>query len=346
MSQQLTDLLTLDLANVVIEKEKEEQAGDTKAFRSRISVIYPNGQVGPLLIMGPQNLERGEDKGCMSFGIQENRDKTSNRLTGYSMAVSLSELNTSNSEYEPSEEQAEWLEKFDALCAHIQTMLIDNYDQYTKLRIVAGDTGKKKKQLTEEELMLRRGALLNELKKVKDPLYRKDSKSGETTGATLYPKIIERKPKKNSEGVEIGQRKMLSVFYEWNSDTVIENPLQSFLTKKKEEGGELMLCRIRPAIKLDSIYFGSKVSFQIKLWEAEIQKIETQHRRVIPRPKFGGRLKTQDSEDPRNTPHITPVSETSHTEEVEDTGSLGDATETVTKPVAKPSRRPRPKKTE
>lgn len=87
--------------------------------------------------------------------------------------------------------------------------------------------------------------------------WKRDPHTGENDpqGPTLYPKLIVSK----KDGNEV----IKSLFYD--ADT--QEPLDPMLLKKK-------YCYATSAVKIESIFIGSKISLQIKLWETELSLLD------------------------------------------------------------------------
>lgn len=87
-------------------------------------------------------------------------------------------------------------------------------------------------------------------------------------GPVLYPKLIE--SKKNN--------KIITGMFDSNGDDI--DPLS--LEKK--------FCWVKAAIKIESIYVGSKISLQVKVYEAEVRLVESGARRLLQRPRSDARV--------------------------------------------------------
>lgn len=104
---------------------------------------------------------------------------------------------------------------------------------------------------------------MNDLKKF-NPLYWKKEKGKVVpgTGPTLYSKLIISK----RDGVE----RVKSDFYDMDTQDQID-PMQ--LIGK--------YCYVRAAVKIESIFVGTKCSLQVKLWEAQVSLLEKGIRRLL-----------------------------------------------------------------
>lgn len=115
---------------------------------------------------------------------------------------------------------------------------------------------------------------MNDLKKF-NPLYwkREKGKIVDGTGPTLYAKLIA--SKKNN--------KIMSMFYNENEETI--DPL-ALLGK---------YCYVNAAIKIESIFLGNKISFQVKLYEANVRLMDGGMKPLMMRPKNVGLMLTSES---------------------------------------------------
>lgn len=109
----------------------------------------------------------------------------------------------------------------------------------------------------------------SDLKKFNPIFYKKDKESGDVASdalPTLYLKLVVSK--------KDGQEKILSDFYDITTGDNL-NPLE--IIKQ--------YCYATAAIKIESIFLGSKISFQVKLHEADIELIVPRNKkRLLPRP--------------------------------------------------------------
>ena len=153
---------------------------------------------------------------------------------------------------------------------------------------------------------------MNDLKKF-NPLYWKKDKGKvvEGTGPTLYAKLIVSKKQDN---------KIVTMFFDKN-DTEIQ-------------GLDLLgkYCWVNGAVKIESIFIGNKISFQVKLYEAEVEKMQTGMRRLLPRAKTSNRVLTKP------TSNKPPMGDDDDDDDDDEEGSLDDDDEddeVVPKPPTK-----------
>jgi hypothetical protein len=122
---------------------------------------------------------------------------------------------------------------------------------------------KNKEEIEQYELAM------NDLKKFNVLYYRREKgKIVEGTGPTLYAKLIASKK----------HNKILSMFF--NTDSEPLDPL-TLLGK---------YCYVKAAIKVESIFVGNKISFQVKLYEAEVEMMDAGMKPLLSRPKVSTKL--------------------------------------------------------
>ena len=124
----------------------------------------------------------------------------------------------------------------------------------------------------------------SDLKKFNPIFYKKDKETGDIADdalPTLYIKLAISK----KDNVE----KILSTFYDKKTGSEI-NPLD--LLKK--------YCWTNAAIKFECIFIGSKISFQVKLYEADVELLNSGRKRLLPRPKAQLTVDVDDVDDGEN----------------------------------------------
>lgn len=154
----------------------------------------------------------------------------------------------------------------------------------------------------------------NDLKKF-NPLYWKRDKGRivEGTGPTLYAKLIQSKK----------LDKIVTMFF--NSEGVPLNPLE--LIGK--------YCSVRAAIKIESIFFGTKLSLQVKLYECEVKLLQSGMPRLLARGEDDGRLLNRA---PQVSSSFAKVSKPQASHDDDDTGSLKGDDELAAAPAPVPTR--------
>lgn len=101
----------------------------------------------------------------------------------------------------------------------------------------------------------------SDLKKL-NPLYFKKDEKGkvlDNVGPTLYAKLIQSKK----------HNRILTMLYDRNGNDV---DAMSLIGK---------YCYVKPAIKIESIFIGSKISLQVKLYESEVNMLENTMKRLL-----------------------------------------------------------------
>jgi hypothetical protein len=183
-----------------------------------------------------------------SFGVSENTSQETGKVNGYTFPLCLWNRDG------PSDEEKEWTDLFDRVVDRCVDHLIENREEIEMFELSRADLTKSK------------GGL--------NPLYWKKEKhtndQGKTvmrvvpgSGPTLYTKLIF--SKKND--------KFLSQFFDINDE-----PLNALDLMGK-------YCYTNAAIKIESIFIGSRISLQVKLYEAVVEPTSTGMRRLLARPK-------------------------------------------------------------
>lgn len=183
-----------------------------------------------------------------SFGVSENTSQETGKVNGYTFPLCLWNRDG------PSDEEKEWTDLFDKVVDKCVDHLVENREEIEMFELSRADLTKSK------------GGL--------NPLYWKKEKhtndQGKTvmrvvpgSGPTLYTKLIF--SKKND--------KFLSQFFDVNDE-----PLNALDLMGK-------YCYTNAAIKIESIFIGSRISLQVKLYEAVVEPTSTGMRRLLARPK-------------------------------------------------------------
>ena len=183
-----------------------------------------------------------------SFGVSENTSQETGKVNGYTFPLCLWNKDG------PTDEEQTWTDTFSEIVSKCIEHLIDVKDDIDMY------------DLTEADLKKAKGGL--------DPLYWKKEKhtnaQGKTvlrvvpgTGPTLYTKLIFSKK----------SNKFLSMFFDTNNE-----PLNALDLMGK-------YCFTNAAVKIESIFIGSKISLQVKLYEAVIEPTNTGMKPLISRPR-------------------------------------------------------------
>jgi len=139
-----------------------------------------------------------------------------------------------------------------------------------------------------------------------NPIYYKKNEDGEIaegSSPTLYAKLIV--SKKNN------QQKIITEFF----DGFTGNPIKALDLIGK-------YCYTKAVIKVESIFLGSKISLQIKLYEAEVNLINSGVKKLLRRPVVNTTVKVISSNitNPLNDDDSTPFNKNSRDDD--DVGSL------------------------
>jgi hypothetical protein len=152
-----------------------------------------------------------------------------------------------------------------------------------------------------------------DLKKLNCLYYRKEKgKVVEGTGPTLYAKLM----------VSKKLNKIVSMFFGKDGNTV--DPL-TLMGK---------YCYIRGAVKIESIFIGNKISLQVKLYEAEVELMQSGLKRLLSRPTPNPRVLTSTDANPLTADDLPMEELALGNDEDDGEGSL-DETEPTPEPVKK-----------
>jgi hypothetical protein len=215
-------------------------------------------------------------KKCFSFGVSENTSMETQTVNGWSFPICL---HTQNG---PTREETEWVKTFQEIVEVCKDHVMDNKEELDQFDLVRAQLGKIA------------SCLYIKKERYIDPATKKPKeKIADNAIPTLYAKLIY--SKKNE--------KFVTKFYDGNDNET--DPL-SLLGK---------YCYADCAIKLESIFIGSKISLQVKLYECNFELASTGMKRLLERPKADTRVLSQT---PQNA--STPLKE----DEDDDDGNLSD----------------------
>lgn len=217
-----------------------------------------------------------------SFGVSENTSQETGKVNGYTFPLCLW-----NRDGVTKAEKA-WTDTFTNIIDTCITHLVENREEIEMFELTRADLTKSK------------GGL--------DPLYWKKEKAvnekGKTvlrrvpgTGPTLYTKLIFSKK----------SNKFLSQFFDTNDE-----PLNAMDLMGK-------YCFTQAAIKIESIFIGSRISLQVKLYEAVVEPTSTGMKRLLGRPK--ARSKVLEHKSNMSAPPLD------DDDDDDDDGSIGDISE-------------------
>lgn len=241
---QLVDPFEFNPANVIFDDPAAESIPGQPGTNYRINLGYKNKDKteGNLII---------EFDACYCFGVSENLDKTTNTLNGFILPISLYDMNG------PTPKQQKVVE-----------VLCDLVSQC-------------KKQLLKDDVQALMGKydddkiIESDLRKV-DLIYwkKENGRPMKEKGGTFYPKLLWTKPReKNGKFVE---SKINTRFYKEDEVDEDGNPVEvdpiQYVGKK---------CMITAAVKIESIFIGTKIGIQAKVYEALVKEVETGPKRLL-----------------------------------------------------------------
>ena len=230
-----------------------------------------------------------------SFGVSENTSQETGKVNGYTFPLCLWSRDG------PTTEEKAWTDTFSNIVSKCVDHLVENREEIDMF------------ELTRSDLTKSKGGL--------DPLYWKKEKTtnekGKTvlrvvpgTGPTLYTKLIFSKK----------SNKFLSQFFDTN-----DQPMDAM---------ELMgkYCFTQAAIKIESIFIGSRISLQVKLYEAVVEPATSGMKRLLARPKAHSKV-LEHKASYSATPPLSGNNEDE--DEDDDDGSIGEDSDPEPVPESK-----------
>jgi hypothetical protein len=204
----------------------------------------------------------------------------------------------------------------DKINGYVMPLCLHNRDGASKEEKAWSDTFNNVVEACKEYLLSNREEIghydltMSDLKKF-NPLYIKKEKTGKPvdgTGPTCYAKLIIAKK----------QNKIISMFYDTDGEEI--DPMS--LLKK--------FCYVKAAVKIESIFIGSKITLQVKLYECEVRLADTGMKRMMKKRPEG-----QSTVVVSNT--VKPLDEKEKGNESDSEASVNDSEdEDESKPVVKP----------
>ena len=199
-----------------------------------------------------------------SFGVSENTSQETGKVNGWTLPLCMWSRDGA------TKNEKVWTDTFSKIISKCIDHLVDNREEIEMYELTRADLTKSK------------GGL--------DPMYWKKEKAvndkGKTVlrrvpgaGPTLYTKLIFSKK----------SNKFLSQFFDTNDE-----PLNALDLMGK-------YCFTQAAIKIESIFIGSRISLQVKLYEAVVEPTSTGMKRLLGRPKAHSKvleLKSNSSAPP------------------------------------------------
>ena len=178
-----------------------------------------------------------------SFGVSENLSQETKKITGHTFPLCLW------SGDKPTPEEKKWIDTFDEIVNCCIDHLLDNKEKIDKFDLERKDLTKTKGGLN---------PLYWKMEKITDENGKSSMRRVPDRGPTLYAKLICYKDK------------FLTKFHNMKDDKEIEP--KDLMNKG---------CHAECGIKIESIFIGSSISLQVKLYEANVEpKIEM--KRLIP----------------------------------------------------------------
>lgn len=233
MSTQLTNPCDFNVENIKFTKPETGSIpgnGPTINFH-RIRIGYKNddGTTGDL-VLATQKL--------FSFGVQENTDMNSGRVTGYSLPLCLHNKNGA------TDDEIKFVDTIRELVESCKDHLMNVKDEIGKYDLER-----------------------SELKKL-DPIYQKREKGKivEGKGPSLYPKLLISK--------KGGDMKIQTFF----TNGITNEDVDPLLLQKK-------YMHATCGIKIESIFVGTKISLQVKVYECLFDPVDTGMKRLLSKPK-------------------------------------------------------------
>jgi hypothetical protein len=257
---QLVDPFEFNPANVIFDDPAAESIPNQPGTNYRINLGYKNKDKteGNLIL---------EFDTCYCFGVSENQDKTTNTLNGYILPISLYDMNG------PTPKQQKVVEVLCDLVAQCKKQLLKDDVQammgkYDDDKIIESD--------------LRKVDLIYWKKENGRPMKEK--------GGTFYPKLLWTKAReKNGKFVE---SKINTRFYKEDEVDEDGNPIEvdpiQYVGKK---------CMVTAAVKIESIFIGTKIGIQAKVYEALVKEVESGPKRLLMfKPKTSSTVVSESKE--------------------------------------------------
>jgi hypothetical protein len=227
-----------------------------------------------------------------SFGVTENTSQETGKVNGYTFPICLWDRES------PTDQEKAWTETFDKIVERCVDHLIDNREEIEMFDLTKADLTKSKGGLN---------PLYWKKEKYTNPKGKTELRVVPGSGPTLYTKLIFSKK----------HDKFLSQFFDVNDE-----PLNALDLMGK-------YCFTTAAIKIESIFIGSKISLQVKLYEAVIEPQSSGMKRLLARPKAHN---SRVLEHQSNSSSAAPAVMLNEDDDVDDSGSLvGSDTEEVPK---------------
>ncbi len=243
----LVDPFEFNANNIVFDDPVAESIPGQPGTNYRINLGYKNSNgTDGMFILGFDN--------CYCFGVSENVDQASKKLNGYVAAISLFDMNG------PTNKQQKTVS------------VLSDIVQQCKKHILKDSTQEGLGKIDEEDKILE-----SDLRKINLVFWKKENgKPNPELGGTIYPKLIWSKSRIDSKSGKEIPSKMLTRFF--NIDEVDENGEPVEVDPLDYVGKRFIM---QAAVKIESIFVGSRISIQMKIYEAFVRETESGPQRLL-----------------------------------------------------------------
>lgn len=286
---QITYPMDYDVDNLRFSEPEEGAIPDSKPEirykRINLSTVYPDGTTGPIILPTEK---------LFSYGVQENTSQETGKVTGWSFPLVMYDRDASG-KYVPTTEQKAFVDCFENIVEKCKDHILENKEEIDQFELVRANLNKFA------------SCLYYKKEKVKNDKGRTVLQVVPNSSPTLYVKLIFSKKKGT----------FVTKFYEMKD-----------VSDEEESGTQVepldylgAYCNTKAAIKIESIFIGSKISLQVKLYEANIQKTQSGMKRLLARPKAESRVLMQKPNRNSATEEKKSVAPMSGDSDVDDDGT-------------------------
>lgn len=261
---QLVDPFEYNPNNIIFDDPAPESIPGQPGTNYRVNIGYKNKDKteGNFIL---------EFDACYCFGVGENQDKATNTLNGYILPISLYDMNG------PTPKQQKVVE-----------VLCDIVSQCKK-HLLKDDVQAMMGKYEDDKI------IDSDLRKV-DLIYwkKENGKPVKEKGGTFYPKLLWSKAReKNGKFIE---SKISTRFYKEDEVDEDGNPVEvdpiQYVGKK---------CMITAAVKIESIFIGTKIGIQAKVYEALVKEVESGPKRLLMfKPKTSSSIVVEEKQEVSN----------------------------------------------
>jgi hypothetical protein len=244
---QLINPEEFDGSRVVFDDPVAESIPGQPGTNYRINLGYKNADnTEGFLILGFDT--------CYCFGVSENVDLNSKALNGYNVAISLYDINGATPRQQKTVEA------------------LQDIIQQCKKNILKDSTQEAMGKIDDDDKILE-----SDLRKINLIFWKKENgKPNPEMGGTIYPKMIWSKARTDAKTNKQIPSKMMTRFYSEDDIDADGNPVEvnplDYVGKRFQ---------ITPAIKIESIFIGAKISIQAKVYEAFVKETESGPKRLL-----------------------------------------------------------------